>query len=177
MGHHNNKNKRHSVDPNTGFIVSGNPEKKGHKHSLKKISLVTVSVLIIALLIFGVYTFINRTPSRVCSDEIIQQAAGAISENNVENLKSSYDRVIAENKYQTDPNCMYIVTNYFIRTGDYQQSRQSLEELKKVYNQEEGYSPLFGLKANDPDQLEPIVNFLEERATTPVEGFFVGGQP
>lgn len=130
-----------------------------------------VAVLIIGGLTLGMLlrpekksTDNNRTNGPItetCSEDINKQADTAITNTDQVALAAVVDIVKQQEGYDRDPNCLYIVLQYQLATGDAKSSRTTLDRLKAYAGNTFRFSRAFttGISIQS---LEQNVHFLSE---------------
>jgi hypothetical protein len=66
--------------------------------------------------------------------------------------------------YDKDPNCLYVVTEYYIGLGDSQNARTYFDKLSSVYDTKNGYDPSIKGLAATPETLKLRVEWLEKQS-------------
>jgi hypothetical protein len=101
---------------------------------------------------------------QVCDAEIIRQASSAISENNLLGLGVIIENITDRDGYQNDIDCGYIVTRYYIATGQVELARTSLGKVE----QQRAVGQLFSLEFDPPalsvESLRGLVEVAETSA-------------
>lgn len=59
-----------------------------------------------------------------------------------------------------DPNCLFVITKYYIVAEDGEKARENYDKLTKAYNQNEGYSDLLSIVARSPESISEDVDSL-----------------
>jgi hypothetical protein len=125
--------------------------KKGHAlksyiASHRIASFITIAIVIIAIAGFGAYVV-----SEISRDNKAKQSSQAISctedraligkftdsyrQNNTENLKSITEVVLEKENYDTDQNCLYILTASYLKVRDLNNAEAKFAEFSKIYQQ------------------------------------------
>lgn len=133
-------------------------------------------LLVAGAVAFGLYhrqQSVSRDDA-LCSEETITKAAPLIESGKGAELLAIAQEVQALENYETDVNCLYIITSAYINISDAKNSRAYYDKLATTYDPAVGYSPLFGDSINSLATLESSVEFLEEQAKTATEGKFWG---
>ncbi len=81
--------------------------------------------------------------NRVCSDQVIREAAPKLNESKVADLEPIAKKVEQTKRFDKDVNCLYIVTAYYMYKGDLKQAQTYVAMVDKIYDSKKGFSPLF----------------------------------
>lgn len=126
--------------PSDKLLVGKGKESPLIKFFTKKRIIVIISMLIIAIIIFIMTSyFINKNKpitnacSTPASSSILQNAKANFANNNVSQLKAVFENIKSLRGYQNDPNCMYIITRYYINTSNLTNAQSSLKQLTSDY--------------------------------------------
>lgn len=126
-----------------------------------KVLLILLGLLLIAGAGYlWIWPLVNVKPA--CSDEVIKQASVLLDRPHKEQLKPIADNTQKLKNFKKDPNCLYIVTTYYINVEDPTNARRFFESLKKVYNPQKGLSPKFGDIVKSLAGIELEVEFVEK---------------
>jgi len=160
----------------------------GHHDRLNKRQLLLVSLLLVTILgATGVYllqsekreadsTLDSNTSAQmnddsvisaidsVCSEDLMLEANKYMPPGNNQELKSIVDSIFELEGYEKDPNCLIVITTYYVNLSDPLNTRKYYEELNKVFNQNIGYSPIIAANSLTPEQLKSVVDFLEQQS-------------
>jgi hypothetical protein len=135
--------------------------------SKKKKMIVTAAVVVVLLLAAGgaYYFWPGRShkSSGVCSDKTLSESAPFLNDNKAAELVGTVQYIERQPNYQTDPNCLYVLTQYYIGVSNAGSARQNYDLLVKVYQPDPGYNPALTASAQAPDQLLPQIEFLEQQ--------------
>ena len=135
---------------------------------------------LVCLLFFGVlFLLVGVIPNNnelVCGEdqELLNNASEQIQALNTSELMITGNSIKSRKSYQKDPNCMYILTHQSILSGDSAGARENYEKLVLVYNPGIGYAEDIVEIARKPDELKPMVEFLESQKNNE-SNFFFGG--
>ncbi len=105
----------------------------------------------------------QKTSSSICSQQVIQEAAAFMGLSKSKQLEPIVARIQQLKDYDSDANCLDIVTTYYAYSGDYKNASTSLDKLEKVYDKQQGFSEFFGSYANSIEKLRQYVDFLKLR--------------
>jgi len=138
----------------------------------KRKKVILAVLIVLTLLIIAGFSYLllsgqTEKSSGVCSEKTLQESARLLNENKSNELIGTVQYIERLDGYQTDPNCLYITTSYYIGVTDAEKARKNYDELNKVYKQDQGYNPVFGEAAQSPEQLLVQVVFIEEQSKKP----------
>ena len=109
-------------------------------------SLVLI-IIVSGIIFYFVWHSRQSSTVAVCTTRsnsiILQQAGEAIIASNVAGQQQAVEKIQKLPNYQKDPNCLYVVVNYYISKGDTQNSSQYFAKLQSVYNPKQGFSKIF----------------------------------
>lgn len=113
----------------------------------------------------------NEKNTNQCSSEqqkpLLKDVSEALQTPNITKLKPYVDKIQLITGYQNDSNCLYPIVIYQINRGDPAAAKNALELLKKAYDKNIGYDPLYGPSTKSPEQFDVVVTYmLEEQART-----------
>jgi len=157
-------------------VVSGEMKQHRFVALLKKFWLVVVGVLLVIAIVAGIYAryqTTHKTPAKVvatttCSDSsangILNKATPVLVPSKVAELQPIAEKIMTLQGYDRDPNCLGVVTTYYINLSDAAKARENYEKLIKVYPTAKGYNEALGGKVATPTELKPTIEFLEARA-------------
>lgn len=135
---------------------------------------IIASVLIgLALLGIGwfVYGNLNKKPAVVstesCKDMsekgILREASRSLGPTEHEQLKPVVERIRAIPNHENNPDCLNVITTYYINSSDYENARAYLDKLNEVYVPNQGFSKFLGPDAKNIETLRADVAFLEKQ--------------
>ncbi len=107
----------------------------------------------------------NYTPVSLCTSS---QAVNAFLHfNNFSTLNSQTDVNLITNieksdSYQQDPNCLFILTRYYVAEGDSIDASKYFTQLKKVYSPNKGLSLVYGGKSFNVNSLSAQISLLQK---------------
>ena len=153
------------------------------KGTTRKRSLVLTVIFLCTILIFSaafaVYfksknnqknEKITKITNQCSSDQqkpLLKDVYEALKTPDITKLKPYVDKIQLIPGYQNDSNCMYPIVIYQINRGDPDAAKDALELLKKVYDKNIGYDPLYGPITLSPEQLDEVVtSMLKQQART-----------
>lgn len=103
------------------------------------------------------------TNKTVCSEELLSKAANQLKEDNLEELTSTVQEVEALPDYQKDPNCLGVVTTYYVKSGDAVKARAHYDQLVPLYELVGSYSPTLAGQILLPENMRSAIEFLEKQ--------------
>jgi hypothetical protein len=95
------------------------------------------AILLVLIIIFLVLILIhwegNKPRTDVCSTSLINQSAGDFVPFNSKALASNVATIQGLPNYQHDPNCMYILSVYYINTFNQSNAQKSMKLFNEAY--------------------------------------------
>lgn len=134
------------------------------------VGIVFVILAAVVLVQYNTYKSKLDCNKKYCQ-QILTQAAAAFTANDVTEQRKIVNRVTHIFRYDTQPNYMYVVTQYYINLSDSVNARKSYNKLMVVYNSNKGFSKNFGSYVLTTDQLKQSVEFLEKKESTDKANF------
>jgi hypothetical protein len=98
------------------------------------------------------------------SAALLKEASAHLSPLAYTQLQPIVQQIQKLKTYQQDPNCLYVVTTYYLDIGDVQHASQSFNELKQAYNPSQGYSKYLGDIPMGVSALQSQLTFVEQNA-------------
>lgn len=93
------------------------------------VGIVLVCVIVAAVIIIDIHRQ-HEPRTGICSNSIIDQAANDLSYNRLSNLGTVVSKIQKLSNYQQDPNCMYIMTVYYINQLNIPKANDSFNQLE-----------------------------------------------
>lgn len=113
-------------------------------------AVIVVAIVIVAIVYLGgghKNGSTNVAQNAECSEDghstLLKQAAQSLNAINVAQLKTVADKVQAIPNFQKDPNCLYVVTAYYVYADNMNMATKYMSELQDVYSSKRGLSPYF----------------------------------
>lgn len=136
------------------------------------VGLAVAGVALVAAAGWFAYRAIDRSPANqpaavVCTDNTLARAAPLLASGETQQLQPIVAEIEATDNFTQDPNCLYIVVQYYIGISDAANARRYFNDLEKVYNPQTSYSDFIVSGSLPPQQLKPIIEFLEQRPVLP----------
>lgn len=145
------------------------PKLRNYPKIIKRTTITLLILIILTSLSFYVYHLTNKKKAIVSLDpctsdtKLLNSAASAFINNNLNTERQLTTRVKSLTNYQKDPNCLYIVTNYYINNGNESNAAKYLNQLQKVYNPKVGFSPKL-MGTYSLSQLTSDINTMNQNA-------------
>lgn len=95
-----------------------------------------------------------------CSDDVIKSADLAIYNDDMSTLESIAGNILKEGSFNEDPNCLYIMTEFYVRTSSSVAARKYFEDLK-VYAAGRKFSDNFTYTYPSIGRLESSIETIE----------------
>lgn len=135
----------------------------------RKIYIGFIILLVIGLVV-GLGLFLsprsNSGPITICAGKptsiVTKDIGPQLALNQVTTIQPIVDEILAAEDYETDLNCMYILTVYYIKTSDPDKARASFTTFEQLYPEQEPVSVLLGESTWSIEELNQNVGFLEE---------------
>lgn len=129
-----------------------------------KLALILLAVLLVALIVYFLFNQSRLNARPVCSDQQLEQASTVLDRSKVEELKPIAESIQQLERFDRDPNCLYVVVSYYIYMEDPSNARTFFEKLKKAYIPDQGFSSKLGDRTKTLEDLELEVGFVEKVA-------------
>ena len=121
---------------------------KQQRRALLRVGVGAVVLLILATSVYAIRVLTAKkrpiAKGPVCSSTVLKQASKVLDYAHLSELKKISDTVTQLKDYETDPNCLYIVADYYLTAGDLVQGKAYMDKLNKVYNPKVGISQTLG---------------------------------
>lgn len=129
----------------------------------KKIILFTVGILAIGLIIAVFGSNLAGRSEDKCSDEILHEASKELNSKDIKALAQTVTRIEAIKGHESSASCMYVLTRYYISTGNAPAAKTALQSLKTEVGNKHEVSPIVGGSSQpDVSNLESVVGFLND---------------
>ncbi len=150
---------------NEGVIVGSNSSFRPTKKML--ISVVAIA-LVIGLAVFVVLPRFRDSSnqkmySNACVNEegLLASVQPLFVYDELDELKIFADRIQALEKFEQDPNCLYVLVRFNVLNNEATAARQNLDKYKALYISEEGLDDALGEKPMTTEDLEQEVTTVE----------------
>lgn len=138
------------------------------KYKSARIYEIALGVLIAVVVVAGIvllWQHSRKKPTVVhttkCSQPILKQAAANLDPSKFAALQKITTQIRAIPGYKEDANCMYVLEIGDINIADLANAKTDLTQLKKVYDDQVGYSKVLGFTRN-MTTLDGDISFLEK---------------
>lgn len=138
-----------------------------------------IIIILVALVVGSILIFVIQPKAyqkkqsakgqvlHICSDSILQQAVAVMGPGQQKQFLSIVNNIKQIPKFDQDPNCLYVLLNYYVVISDAKDSRTYLDKFKAVYVSKASMSPILIASKNSlPFQtvgdIDTIVQFLEK---------------
>lgn len=156
--------------PNPNVVVGNNSTSLSEKlKTHKKLILAVVLVIIVALGAGAGWYLLKKNTNEnklSCPGDIIADAKPILSDSTTDLTSRSklVDKILTTNNYKTEPNCLAILTAYYVNASDAESAKKYNDLLKKNYDENTGYnSPIAGYLLA-PGAFDEQISFLEQQA-------------
>ena len=171
--YYNDPKMSHKLKKPSKVVVSGEMKQSHPGSSVnnykRPLILISVVLVIVGGVGFAARHAINRQSSQpkapnACTSKaangVLAQAAQSLGPDKVKELGESVNKIKTLKKYDQDPNCLAVLTIYFINISDAKNARTYYEQLNKLY-QPTSYDAVLGGKVPAPALMKRTVEFLE----------------
>lgn len=140
------------------------------RRKLDRSLLVVLSIVALILVITAMFGVAARRQTNKnkrsaintkCPDALLKEASGLLSDT-PQKIQPVITKIQANNGYDTDVNCLNIVTTYYISIGDIENSVKYLTQLNAIYNPAKGFDRLMGTNIKDQKTLQNEVEFMQQ---------------
>ncbi len=134
------------AENNIGSTIKTSNFKNSDKPRIKKYFYLIVLVIIVFGSSIGYYLYYQNSKNQseaVCSTgtntSLLDQASRDIQNN--KSVQTEELKITRLNNFQKDPNCLYVVTYYFVSIGNGSQATNYMNQLQRLYSPKVGLSP------------------------------------
>lgn len=123
-------------------------------------------ILVIPVVGFALYKnglFVSEKDEVVCGVDIQNEVAKYLMPLEKDKLKEQVDKIKQFDKYETDVACMYPVAIYSVNTGNLSDSESNYNILAEVYDESQGFPPVYRYRSADIKDLSDDIDRLRER--------------
>jgi len=116
--------------------ITGGPGIRRAK--IRKIIIVILLTIFISGAGYGTYYYVTRdersstSDVSVCSDDLITRAAAELQKEDLSNFSAIADEVNELDNFESDPNCVYILLENALNTGDIETAKNQFSQLKTL---------------------------------------------
>lgn len=166
---------------NEGVIVGSNSSFRPTKKMFLALAviLIVVAVGLIVLLRARSDNTVDQA-NRACVNEegLLDEARQLFSYDELDELRVMADRIQTLEKFEQDPNCLFVLVKFNVLSNNAGDARQHLEKYKAVYDTEAGLDPALGESPATLDELEQEVEATEQfRQELEGSSFYSNGSP
>lgn len=127
-----------------------------------------IGCVVVVLFLFAavtvIYTNRKQTVSGVCSRDqaLIDAAATALDPSKIPELAQVVSKIQSISGYESDPNCLYPIVEYYVYTNDATAAKSSLIQLEAVFDSQVGLAPQYSSVFVSIDNLKQQIGFVEQ---------------
>jgi len=150
---------------NNNLNNSTNKKNKKTKRAVSTVFIIFILAITVGLLVI----FIRKKPSKtvdVCGSKyqgnLLQEAGDNLQPQSVEKLKPYVDKILGLNNYEKDPNCLYVVTLYYINISDSENSLKYYKLLSPIYPKDQQFNQSILRPIFSNEEINKNVNGLIE---------------
>lgn len=175
------KKVKNQLNEASQVVVVGESPPMLNKDSKKKL-IVVIGGLVLLVIVFGLTVTVLKRSNKpagsvaVCSDELLNQAAPLLEEKKYKELEPIARQIEGLKNYDKDPNCLFVVTTYYINVTDAKNARLNYDKLMLIYTPETQLQPAIAAKVRSPYTMRSSIEFLEEQQRKFEEGKIQGGR-
>lgn len=131
----------------------------------KWLRLTIVIVLIVGIAGGAAWGFmqLRNKKTSVCTggeNGLATQAAAVLNPDTVNELGEVVKNIQGTKNYETDPNCLFPVVQYYIYTSNQQAAQDSFNKLQAVYGDSTGFDAVYAGKILTMDQIKAQIESL-----------------
>jgi hypothetical protein len=155
----------HEIKPQESSKSNETPKSKDSK--VNKLIMLVVAVLIIGIASITWHNHQKKITkvNNPCSDALLKEAAANFDGKKLAALEKIVAQIKSIPNYQRDPNCMYVLTSYYITSSDPANASKSFGLLKQDYKPTPGFSPILQTNSTTMSTLESEIIALEGNQT------------
>jgi hypothetical protein len=159
--------------------------KVSHKKRSLLVSGAIIAVVVISMSAWWLFQKTNTVGpksagtvaiSHVCTPEIIKDASVSLAATDQVALAPVVDKISALKDFDHDPNCLYVVLQYDLVSGNAMASSDAMSKLDRVYNPVVGFSNAFTVTTIPVSDLRKNVAFLVQNAKQDKENAKLGDE-
>jgi len=115
------------------------------KKKILNTSLLGLAVVVFIGLAITVFIYVRNSSVGVCSStasgSILMQSSNDLLNRDTAKLTPLISKIKSLHAYSKDPNCLYIISAYYLENQEAQQANSSLSQFNKVYASDKQVSP------------------------------------
>lgn len=142
-------------------------KQKAKKHPQRKRYLLVLSLILVVTLVGNIYLSQKRLTKDLCNGDpnskLYKQAGNVSNPSATAELRKVVTTIKNSPRYDTDPTCLYIVTNFYITVSDAKNSELYFTKLKKVYKSQKDVIQVGSASIKSLERLDFEVKALLER--------------
>ncbi len=140
------------------------PAKKLNLSKLPKAVKVLIPLILLVLILgSGIALYRNyKKPVIACDNNVIEKATLIIDRGSAQDLKPIVSNIQKNVKYTKDPNCLYIVTEFYVKSSDYKNAQVAFSNLEKTYNPKKGFNSHLDTTSTTMKDLKHEIDLLKE---------------
>ena len=130
--------------------------------------LITGLLLFAALGTAGVVYKVRRSDTGtqqrvvVCSDDLLKRASKLLKPTKAKDLAPLVSEISGLGGFERDPNCLYVVTTYYVNISDSEAARTHLDNLEKVFRDEDMSPVIYNANNLTFEELKETVRIIDE---------------
>lgn len=167
--------KKRSGSNGGGALVAGS-SMPGVARNKSKLPLVVLGVLVLIMVVGGAVWYKHHADKKTATNDLSAQCANMYANGFLEvkgqalvpvgpsKIKPMVDKIKLLKGYDANPNCLYVLTTYYISISDSANARLYYDKLNAVYKPSVGYYSSINLFAKKPSVLKTEVEFVEQQA-------------
>ncbi len=101
------------------------------------------------------------TTQKICSDELLHKAADSLVPSRTSQEKPTVETILALKNYDRDPNCLLVITNYYVMVQDLANSKLYYDKLVRIAPQDYKFNRIISEKARGLGYLKDAISALE----------------
>jgi hypothetical protein len=161
--------------------------KVSHKKRLLLIGGIIIAIVVIGTLSWWLLQKANTANdkggssdkvavSHVCTSEIIKEASASLAATDQVALSPVVTKISSLKDFDRDPNCLYVVLQYDLVSGNTTASSDVMSKLDRVYDPVVGFSNAFTVTTIPVNDLRKNVAFLVQNAKQDKENAKLGDE-
>lgn len=145
----------------------------GRKWASRWVVFITIGCIILFAAVLLLANLQRQHSEIQARDKLVTQAAPYLKSDSASRLVGIVTQIKQQPGYEHDPNCLYVLTVYYINISDPANTKTYDDMLTRTYDTKKGYSnELLKQVAKSPQDLQPQVNFIESQTKEINQNFF-----